>query len=65
MIPCSKLCRYQQDGVCTLESAAPTGMVSGDCIHYVPQEDEQIGAEQKNPTREIYYPEPKVPPYEG
>lgn len=64
MIPCSKPCSYQQDGMCTLNWAAPAGTFSGDCIHYVPHEDEQIGAEQKNPTREIYYPEPKVPPYE-
>ncbi len=37
-IPCTSNCKYQKDGVCTLEIAFfSSEMCEADCIHYVPK----------------------------
>ena len=39
-IPCTNECKYQKDGVCTLEIALfNRNLCEVDCIHYVPKAD--------------------------
>lgn len=37
-IPCLSNCKYQKDGVCTLESTVSNSIIyDSGCIHYVPK----------------------------
>lgn len=38
LIPCTSACLYQQDGTCTLDSAAAAGIpaLGGACVHFIP-----------------------------
>ncbi len=43
-IPCTSNCKYQKEGVCTLEIALfSRNPCEADCIHYVPKIDGKYG----------------------
>lgn len=46
LIPCTSDCIYQQDGICTLESAAAAGQPSlgGACIHFISADAKRLGS---------------------
>ena len=45
LIPCTSQCVYQQDGVCTLDSAAAAGLpaLGGACVHFIPTDAGRLG----------------------
>ena len=45
-IPCTSRCVYQQDGVCTLDSAAAAGLpaLGGACVHFIPSDAGRLGS---------------------
>ena len=46
LIPCTSQCVYQQDGVCTLDSAAAAGLpaLGGACVHFIPTDAGRLGS---------------------
>ena len=46
LIPCTSQCVYQQDGVCTLDSAAAAGLpaLGGACVHFIPTDEGRLGS---------------------
>ena len=46
LIPCTSACVYQQDGLCTLDSAAAAGTPSlgGACVHFIPTDEGRLGS---------------------
>ena len=44
LIPCTSQCVYQQDGVCTLDSAAAAGLpaLGGACVHFIPTDEGRL-----------------------
>lgn len=50
MIPCTSKCAYQNDGICTLDSAAAAGVPSlgGACVHFIPQDARLLGSPHRH-----------------
>ena len=46
LIPCTSRCVYQQEGICTLDSAAAAGLPSlgGACVHFIPADAARLGS---------------------
>ena len=44
--PCTSQWVYQQDGVCTLDSAAAAGLpaLGGACVHFIPTDEGRLGS---------------------
>ena len=46
LIPCTSGCVYQQDGLCSLDSAAMAGVpdLGGACVHFIPAAAKRLGS---------------------
>ncbi len=62
LIPCTSQCVYQQDGVCTLDSAAAAGVPSlgGACVHFIPANQGRLGSPHRY-SRPEAAPDPEAP----
>ena len=69
LIPCTSACAYQQDGLCTLDSAAAAGTPSlgGACVHFIPAAGERLGSPHRycGPGSVADLPGPSAYPPDG
>ena len=63
LIPCTSRCIYQQDGVCTLDSAAAAGLpaLGGACVHFIPADGAQLGSPHRYFAPELSEDRPARP----
>ena len=59
LIECTRRCRHQRDGCCTLDGAAPVAAIQDrDCCYFVPLAEPAENATKRDPKLSSDSPDP-------